>query len=530
MAISVLFLGIISFILPMRFILKPPRWDIEFRLIANINMLAAIVYFLLIYIHDTNYMIVSAIAPSLVIISISQDSDPLEQPFVNIIGCSLVTTIYAVICWLYVSRVTSKWKVATVVLFFSVIIGIILTYILIWYSHWKLLSYVLCGIDTFLLLMYVLYKRTLELLQEDQHAFLNMAELPTRFMFNDLQNATRNFQIKIGEGGSGAIFKGTLTDGSVIAVKRIKSQQSGQNEFKTEITIIASLQHISLVHLLGYCLTQNGERYLVYPFFENGSLDAWLFADVHKRSHLTWALRYQIAVDVSKALAYLHHDCRHRILHLDVKPANILLDGSFQARLSDFGISRSMERDKTNVMTRARGTVGYLPPEMLVPKAISAKSDVYSYGMVLFELLGGRRNFQSTVEGETRQRRNTYFPKIARDKIKEGNLMEVVDRCLVNTGHVTESEVELLGNVAFWCIQENPELRPNMNDVVDMLEGRKMVDVPPDSPMFVVNFLDIESEYIASKSDKKDTVRSSSNRENTPLSANTISISIELGR
>ncbi|KAJ3685293.1 hypothetical protein LUZ61_014457 [Rhynchospora tenuis] len=357
-----------------------------------------------------------------------------------------------------------------------------------------------------------------------------MAELPTRFMFKDLQNATNNFQINNGEGGSGTIFKGTLTDGSIIAVKHIKGQQSGENEFKTEITIIASLQHINLVHLLGYCLTQNGERYLVYPFFENGSLDAWLFADEDKRSHLTWALRYQIAVDVSKALAYLHHDCRHRILHLDIKPANILLDGSFRALLSDFGISRSMERDKANVMTRARGTVGYLPPEMLVPKAISAKSDVYSYGMVLLELVGGRRNFQSSVEGETRQRRNTYFPKIARDKMKEGKLMEVVDRCLVNNGLLRENEVALLINVAFWCIQENPELRPNMNDVVDMLEGRKTVDVPQENPMFVVNFLDVESQCSASNSEDRGTVTSSSNREDALLSANTISISIELGR
>ncbi|KAJ1689953.1 hypothetical protein LUZ63_014108 [Rhynchospora breviuscula] len=349
-------------------------------------------------------------------------------------------------------------------------------------------------------------------------------------MFKDLQNATKNFQIKIGEGGSGTIFKGTLTDGSIIAVKHIKGQKNGENEFKTEITIIASLQHINLVHLLGYCLTQNDERYLVYPFFENGSLDAWLFADGDKRKHLTWPVRYQIAVDVSKALAYLHHDCRHQILHLDIKPANILLTESFRALLSDFGISRSMERDKVNVITRARGTVGYMAPEMLVPRAISAKSDVYSYGMVLLELVGGRKNFQSTVEGGTRQRRNTYFPKIAIDKMKEGKLMEVVDRCLVNNGHVRENEVALLVYVAFWCIQENPDLRPNMNDVVDMLEGRKTVDLPPESPMFVVNFLDVESQCRTSRSEDKETVRRSCNRDGTLLSANTISISIELGR
>lgn len=358
--ISVLFLCIISFILPMRFILKPPRWDIEFRLISYTNMLATIVFLLLIYLRDTNYIIVSSIVIFLFTIFVSQNSDPLQQPVSSIIPCSLSTITYAVICWLYVGRATNrKWKIVTAVLFFSVYFGIILTYIFIWFSHWELLSYVLLGADTFLLVLYILYKRTCELLQEDQYIFLKLAELPTRFLLKHLEKATENFCIKIGQGGSGTIFKGTLSDGSVIAVKHVKSRQNGESEFITEITIIASLQHINVVHLLGYCLTETGDRYLVYPFFENGSLDAWLFADEEKRSRLTWALRYQITVDVAKALAYLHHDCRHRILHLDVKPANILLDENFCALMSDFGISRSMERDKENVMTRARGTVHF---------------------------------------------------------------------------------------------------------------------------------------------------------------------------
>lgn len=144
---------------------------------------------------------------------------------------------------------------------------------------------------------------------------------------------------------------------------------------------------------------------------------------------------------------------------------------------------------------------GYVPPEMLVPRAISTKSDVYSYGMVLLELVGGRRNFESTMEGEAQKRRNTYFPKIATDMMKEGKLMEVIDKSLLNSGYVREEEVTILVRVAFWCIQENPDLRPNMNDVVDMLEGRKMVSVPPESPMFALNFLDVESNYNLSRFD-----------------------------
>jgi Protein kinase domain len=322
-------------------------------------------------------LIVSSLVVFLYAIFVFQQSDPLQQPSTSIIACSMSTITYAVISWLYVSRIANrKWKIVTVVLFFSVHFGIILTYVFIWFSHWVLLSNLLLGADTFLLILYTLYKRTCELLQEDQYTFFKLAELPTRFMLKDLEKATENFRLKIGQGGSGTIFKGFFSDGSAIAVKHVRSQQNGANEFITEINIIASLQHINLVHLLGYCLAERGDRYLVYPFFENGSLDTWLFADEEKRRHLTWVLRYKIAVDVAKALAYLHHDCRHRILHLDVKPANILLDGSFQALVSDFSISRSMERDMTNVMITARGTVHFNLPLICINQPDSHKLNV----------------------------------------------------------------------------------------------------------------------------------------------------------
>ncbi|XP_078154473.1 putative receptor-like protein kinase At5g20050 [Carex rostrata] len=201
-----------------------------------------------------------------------------------------------------------------------------------------------------------------ETIQDEQYDFLEMAGLPARFTIQELETATANFQAPIGEGASGAVFKGTLADGSTIAVKWIKWQPSGETEFRTEMTIIASGQHVNLVRLLGFCISPRGDRYLIYPFHENGSLDAWIFSDDGKRSRLTWALRYRIAIDVAKALAYLHHECHHRILHLDVKPANILLDGDFRALLSDFGISKLIGKDESSVMTRARGTVIMIRP------------------------------------------------------------------------------------------------------------------------------------------------------------------------
>ncbi|KAF3340810.1 receptor-like protein kinase [Carex littledalei] len=335
------------------------------------------------------------------------------------------------------------------------------------------------------------------MLRDDQYNYLEIAGLPTRFTIQELETATGNFQTPIGEGGSGAVFKGTLEDGSIVAVKRIKGHASGEAEFRTEITIIASLQHISLVRLLGYCLTTRGDRYLIYPFFENGSLDAWIFKDEEKRAHLTWMYRHRIASDVAKALAYLHHECHHRILHLDIKPANILLDSSFRA------------------------LVGYLPPEMLVPNAISTKSDVYSYGMVLLELVGGQRNFTTVVDSERQQIHTSYFPKIVKEKMMEGKLMEVVDPCLEHE-EIREEEVMVLLRVALWCIQENPEVRPSTTEIVDMLEGRTPVPMPPESPMFVVNFLNVETQ--------SSTCNQAQDMEVATLSAGTISISIQSGR
>ncbi|KAJ4802451.1 Receptor protein kinase [Rhynchospora pubera] len=344
------------------------------------------------------------------------------------------------------------------------------------------------------------------------------------FTIKDLEAATGNFQFQslIGEGASGSVFKGTLADGTSIAVKRIKWQPSGEMEFRTEITVIASLQHVNLVRLLGYCLSKSGDHYLIYPFFENGSLDAWLFKDDKKRSQLSWVIRYNIAIDVAKALAYLHHECHHRILHLDIKPANILLDGNFRALLSDFGMSKLIGRDESTVMTRARGTVGYLAPEMLVPNAISTKSDVYSYGMVLLELLGGRRNFILAMERENQQRQSMYFPATVRDRMMQDKLMEVVDESLVKIEEIREEEVVALARVGLWCILENPMLRPNMTEVVEMLEGRKPVDVPPESSMYVMNLLESQPQSSTSTGAQE--------YDSALMSANNLSISIQSGR
>ncbi|KAJ1692434.1 hypothetical protein LUZ63_009132 [Rhynchospora breviuscula] len=504
--IVVLFLGSLVVILPLRFFLHPRRWDFEFRLLFGIDVLAMVILVLNNFVPDTNHTILAVAFVTILVLLFIHSADPYRQPFSPVFTGTTSTIIYCLLCFLYVKHIPDrKWKAVALSLFICIYVTIVVFFGLYWYPDWHLYCYSVAGTDacSSLALWVWIYAPKLTVGQQvlleqemnppDQYHILEMAGLPTRFTFRELETATRNFQTRIGEGGSGAVFKGLLEDGSVVAVKRIKGQPSGEVEFTTEITIIASLQHINLVRLLGFSLTSRGDRYLIYPFFENGSLDAWLFANEEKRVRLTWMLRYRIAIDVAKALAYLHHECHHRILHLDIKPANILLDGGFKALISDFGISKSIGREESSVVTRARGTIGYLPPEMLVPNAISTKSDVYSYGMVLLELVGGRRNFMSLVDRESQRRRDSYFPKIARDKMMEGKLMEVVDESMLRNGEVREEEVKIVVQVALWCIQENPALRPNTTEVVEMLEGRMPVQVPPESHMFVVNFLDADS-------------------------------------
>ncbi|CAL4898405.1 unnamed protein product [Urochloa decumbens] len=331
------------------------------------------------------------------------------------------------------------------------------------------------------------------------------AELLREFSSHEIRAMTRDFASMVGQGGFAQVFRGTLDDGTAVAVKRMVISTScevvpvvtGDDDFLQEVSIIANVHHRSLVRLLGYCLPRGGGggRYLVYPFFENGSLDRWLFHRGEEgRRLLTWPARRCIAVDVARALAYLHHECHRRILHLDVKPGNILLDSALRAHVSDFGISVSVARDLTSVVdTRGRGTFGYMAPEMLV-NAVSDKSDVYSYGMTLLELVGGRRNFQEaaspSVDGtgssSSSDLARDFFPYVVREKMARGELMEAVDLAMAD---VDEEAVELVVRVALCCIQRRRDLRPSMMAVVDMLEGRVDADLPPESrPSSAVDF------------------------------------------
>ncbi|KAH6825403.1 Protein kinase superfamily protein [Perilla frutescens var. hirtella] len=332
-----------------------------------------------------------------------------------------------------------------------------------------------------------------------EYSFLRkVAGVPTKFRLRELEEATDGFRSLIGRGGSGSVYKGILSDGTAVAVKRIDGEERGERAFKSEVAAIASVQHVNLVRLLGYCIAPAGPRFLVYDFVHNGSLDNWIFQKMRKRERerggcLTWDMRCRVALDVAKALSYLHHDCRSCILHLDVKPENILIDENYRAMVSDFGLSKLKGREESRVVTNIRGTRGYLAPEWLLENGVSEKCDVYGYGVVLLEMIGGRRCI-CVLEDSKKKKKFQFFPRIVVEKLREGKLMEVVDDRLLEGGGVDERELMRMVGVALWCIQEKAKRRPSMVEVVEMLEGRRPVEEAPDTQMLVLDLLAVDED------------------------------------
>ncbi|KAJ6951445.1 G-type lectin S-receptor-like serine/threonine-protein kinase LECRK1 [Populus alba x Populus x berolinensis] len=288
------------------------------------------------------------------------------------------------------------------------------------------------------------------------------------FSYRELKNATKGFREELGKGSFGAVYKGTLYKGKkVIAVKRLEKLVSeGEREFLTEMRSIGKTHHKNLVRLLGYC-TEDSQRLLVYEYMSNGSLADLLFRTERIPN---WSHRVKIALDIARGILYLHEECEAPIIHCDIKPQNILMDDFWNAKISDFGLAKLLVPDQTRTFTIVRGTRGYLAPEWHKNTPISVKADVYSYGVMLLEIVFCRRNIETNVSRpeEVLLSNWAYELMVARE-LDKLDLGEDVDL----------QNLEKMVMVGMWCIQDEPGIRPSMKSVVLMLEGITDVSVPP---------------------------------------------------
>ncbi|XP_077244660.1 LEAF RUST 10 DISEASE-RESISTANCE LOCUS RECEPTOR-LIKE PROTEIN KINASE-like 2.5 isoform X3 [Tasmannia lanceolata] len=297
---------------------------------------------------------------------------------------------------------------------------------------------------------------------------------PQRYSYSDIKKMTSSFIDKLGQGGFGAVFKGKLRDGRLVAVK-ILSESKGGEEFINEVASIGKTYHVNIVSLLGFC-AEGSKRALVYEFMPNGSLEKFIYAEKSRETDtLGWETLYQIAVGIAKGLEYLHRGCSTRILHFDIKPHNILLDHDFCPKISDFGLAKLCPNKESIISTLdARGTVGYIAPEVFCRNIgrASHKSDVYSYGMMMLEIVGRRKNVDDRVEKTS----EIYFPHWIFMRLD-------INDDLGLHGVTTEEEEKTARKmilVGLWCIQTDPANRPSMNRVLEMLEGTlESLQMPP---------------------------------------------------
>ncbi|KAF8018064.1 hypothetical protein BT93_H3080 [Corymbia citriodora subsp. variegata] len=284
----------------------------------------------------------------------------------------------------------------------------------------------------------------------------------TRFTYENLKAMTGDFTIKLGEGGFGSVFLGTLPSGIRIAVKRLDGFGQMKKSFLAEAETIGTIHHVNLVKLLGFC-AEKSFRLLVYEYMCNGSLDKWIFHKYHEFD-ICWQVRRKIIIDIAKGLAYLHEECHQKIIHLDVKPQNILLNEHFNAKLADFGLSKIIEKDQSQVMTTMRGTPGYLAPEWL-SSVITEKVDVYSFGIVMLEVLCGRKNVDRSMPSD-----EVHMLTLFKCKAEQEQLLDMVDQSSGDMQLHGQEAVKMM-KIAAWCLQDDHSKRPLMSQVVKFLEG-----------------------------------------------------------
>lgn len=304
------------------------------------------------------------------------------------------------------------------------------------------------------------------------------------FKYSTIDKATDSFEEanKLGQGGFGTVYKGVLADGREIAVKRLfYNNRHRAADFFNEVNIISSVEHKNLVRLLG-CSCSGPESLLVYEFLPNRSLDRFIF-DSNKGKELNWEKRDEIIIGTAEGLVYLHENNKIRIIHRDIKASNILLDSRLRAKIADFGLARSFQDDKSHISTAIAGTLGYMAPEYLANGQLTEKADVYSFGVLLLEIVTGRQNNKSKSSEFS-----DSLVTIAWKRFQQGSIEEILDpNLMLHEYHRSDARAEVLRvvHIGLLCIQEAASLRPSMSKALQMLAKKDEILPPPSNPPFI---------------------------------------------
>ncbi|XP_048561580.1 LEAF RUST 10 DISEASE-RESISTANCE LOCUS RECEPTOR-LIKE PROTEIN KINASE-like 2.4 [Triticum urartu] len=366
-----------------------------------------------------------------------------------------------IICHSSGSKGTSKKIILIVVTSAAGALLFTCIYVLVWRKKGKRLRFLLC-------------KKTSSNTEKNYEAMIvSYGSLaPKRYMYSEVMKITSSRNDQLGKGGYGVVFKGSLHDGRLVAVKFLHDCKGNGDEFVNEVMSIGRTSHVNVVSLYGFCL-EGSKRALIYEYMPNGSLDKYIYSE-HPKEILGWERLYGIAIGIARGLEYLHHSCNTRIVHFDIKPQNILLDKDFSPKIADFGLAKLCHTKESKVsMTGTRGTIGFIAPEVHSQSfgVVSTKSDVYSYGMMLLEMVGGRRNVKPIVAKSSEK----YFPDWIYDHFAQDDGLQACE---------VTSEIEEIARkmtlIGLWCVQILPAYRPTITKVLEMFErSSDDMDMPP---------------------------------------------------
>ncbi|XP_058752004.1 cold-responsive protein kinase 1-like [Vicia villosa] len=341
------------------------------------------------------------------------------------------------------------------------------------------------------------------------------------YTYKELSKATNDFSQanKIGEGGFGSVYMGRLKGGKLAAIKVLSAEsKQGVKEFLTEINVISEIEHENLVKLYGCCVERNS-RILVYNYLENNSLSRTLLGGSHNSIYFDWRTRCRICVGVASGLAFLHEEVRPPIIHRDIKASNILLDKDLTPKISDFGLAKLMPANATHVSTRVAGTLGYLAPEYAIGGRLTRKADIYSFGVLLVEIVSGRCNTNSRLPIDEQ-----FILERTWELYERKELVALVDTSL-NGDFDAEQACKFL-KIGLLCTQESPKCRPTMSTVVKMLTGEmKVDDSTMTKPALISDFMDLkvrknqESTTIDLKTTSSYNTSSTSEQQNSTITS-----------